>query len=566
MAGSECSETLILSIRGMDVQLRQKMKERFGPAEYLAAAEVPREKRIKAGIRITCRRWSRIITVCDEKDPALEAIISSVAAMGIASRCEAIDADFCLRRLSRLWALKNLLALAANSIRTYWALRRFRRDLGTFTGKRSNHKFWANPPDAPVLYINPALTRGARSGGAVAHTIGVVKGLIDIGLKVRAFSGLEQGLLPPSANAVKLSAPPLALPVEAMVFRLQYSIISRILSELKGEKLSFIYQRLVLGSIPGVFLADHYDVPLVIEYNGSEVWVSKNWGNGTAFEADFVQAENACLKAADVVVTVSEPLRADLLGRGIEPERILMQPNSVDVQIYDSDRFTSEDRKAERRKLGIGEMSRVVCFIGSFGAWHGVELLCRSFIELCRSQEELVEAHDVRLLMVGDGLLRSTCEDIVYKAGVEARVHFAGEVPQQDAPALLAAADILVSPHLPMTDGSAFFGSPTKLFEYMAMGKVIIASDLGQIGQVLNGSPSIVDLDADRISQEACSVLVPPGNQHQLTEALARTVSEYDKLTVLGKRARARVQSEHTWTQHVENIVQRLKDVKTGAG
>ena len=60
-----------------------------------------------------------------------------------------------------------------------------------------------------------------------------------------------------------------------------------------------------------------------------------------------------------------------------------------------------------------------------------------------------------------------------------------GAVAHDRVPALLDACDILVSPHVPLDARRGFFGSPTKLFEYMAMGKGIVASRLGQIGEVL---------------------------------------------------------------------------------
>ena len=64
---------------------------------------------------------------------------------------------------------------------------------------------------------------------------------------------------------------------------------------------------------------------------------------------------------------------------------------------------------------------------------------------------------------MSSSLLQNECE--------RKRVIFTGPVEHGEVPALLDACDILASPHVPLTDGSEFFGSPTKLFEYMAMGK-----------------------------------------------------------------------------------------------
>ena len=91
----------------------------------------------------------------------------------------------------------------------------------------------------------------------------------------------------------------------------------------------------------------------------------------------------------------------------------------------------------------------------------------------------------LRFLLIGSGALRARVEEILREAGAGDRVLMPGAVAHDRVPTLLDACDILVSPHVPLDAGAEFFGSPTKLFEYMAMGKGIVASRLGQIGEVL---------------------------------------------------------------------------------
>ena len=74
--------------------------------------------------------------------------------------------------------------------------------------------------------------------------------------------------------------------------------------------------------------------------------------------------------------------------------------------------------------------------------------------------------------------------EIAAKSNVTEECLFTGLIPQEKGPQYLAVADILVAPHVPNPDGTPFFGSPTKLFEYMAMGRGIVASNLDQIGEV----------------------------------------------------------------------------------
>jgi len=149
-----------------------------------------------------------------------------------------------------------------------------------------------------------------------------------------------------------------------------------------------------------------------------------------------------------------------------------------------------------------------------------------------------------RALMIGDGPQRRAAYDRVESTELRDCVAFTGLVPQEDGPRYLAACDILASPHVPNPDGSPFFGSPTKLFEYMAMGRAIVASELGQIGVVLRHGET--------------GWLVPPGDVGALAAGLERLVDDPSLRRRLGGAARQEVATRHTWRAHVERTIEAL--------
>jgi glycosyltransferase involved in cell wall biosynthesis len=117
------------------------------------------------------------------------------------------------------------------------------------------------------------------------------------------------------------------------------------------------------------------------------------------------------------------------------------------------------------------------------------------------------------------------------------KVIFTGSLPSEKVVEYLDASDILVSPHIPMPDGSRFFGSPTKLFEYMAMGKGIVASRLEQLAEVL---------EHDRTGW-----LVTPGDVEELTGAIRGLALDPAKRESLGMAARREAVELHSWARNV---------------
>jgi len=384
-----------------------------------------------------------------------------------------------------------------------------------------------------VTFLRSDLWTGVPAGGSVAHTAGVTDGFLRAGARLSFIATSLPALIDPGRTPVHL-VPPTRLynilrEVPYFAHGLRFRDAAR--RVLGRRPADFLYQRFDPSSHAGVALARRFGVPLVLEYNGSEVWIADHWDRPFRWRRLFVDTEEANLRHADLIVVVSEVLRDGLLARGVEPERVVVRPNGVDP-----DRFhPAVDGSAVRRRHGLDDRT-VVGFVGTFGMWHGAPVLARA------ARRILAERPDLRLLFVGDGRDRAACEAIL--EGQSDRVVFTGLVPQAAGPAHLAAMDILVAPHVPNADGTRFFGSPTKLFEYMAMGRAIVASRLEQIGDVLEDGRT--------------AVLVPPADETALARAILDLADDPGRRAVLGAAARRRALETHTWQAHVGGILDAL--------
>lgn len=393
---------------------------------------------------------------------------------------------------------------------------------------------------APAVYLRTDLVFEVRAGGAVAHTSGVLNALptsmpspifLTTAPVACVDSGIETHVIVPDSPWWDFG--------ELSLVAFGETFLERAESLLRHRPLAFVYQRHSVNNHTGLELACRARVPFVLEYNGSEVWVGRNWGSPLRYEAVAERIEDLNLHCATLVVVVSRALRDQLVGRGVAEEKILINPNGVDTGRYRPD----VDGNGVRLRYGLGG-HLVVGFIGTFGRWHGAEVLARAFVELLAA---FPEARDrVRLFLIGDGLTMPLVREILSGGGATDLCRFAGVVPQEDGPAHLAACDVLVSPHVPNPDGSAFFGSPTKLFEYMAMGRAIVASDLDQLGEVLEHGVT--------------AWLVPPADPSALASAIRRLIEDPQLCRRLGEAARQRAVRCHSWRAHVMAILDALAE------
>lgn len=389
------------------------------------------------------------------------------------------------------------------------------------------------------LYLRADLSFGLKAGGSVGHTAGVINHLGDVAGPPIVITSERVPTIRRDMEAHTIDPDEAFWNFQELPSFVMNRTLAHEADDIVNERpLAFIYQRYTVNGYAAVQLARRWKVPLVTEYNGSEVWVARHWGRPLRYEALSARIERLNLRAAHLVSVVSEPLADEVRSLGVDPRRVLVNPNGVDPDRYRPD----VDGGPVRARLGL-DARTVIGFIGTFGPWHGAEVLAEAFTSLLRSRPDLRDR--VRLLWIGDGVTLPRVRAIIEQGGAMDACVFTGLVAQEDGPAHLAACDIFASPHVPNADGSPFFGSPTKLFEYMAMGRGIVASSLDQIADVLEDGRT--------------ALLATPGDAGALAAGLARLVDEPALRDALGASARASVLARYTWRAHVRRTVEALE-------
>jgi glycosyltransferase involved in cell wall biosynthesis len=390
------------------------------------------------------------------------------------------------------------------------------------------------------VYLRTDLAFGLRSGGSIGHIAGVLNNLDQFAGKPIFLStdiiptvkkDLETYIILPKKQCWDLKELP------SICFNEIFEQGAQ--KYLKDKKVSFIYQRYSTNNYCGLKLARLYNVPFMLEYNGSEIWVHRHWGRPLKYERLSEGIELLNLKVADIVVVVSQAIKEELLTRGIDAEKILVNPNGVDPNRYSP----NVDGSGVRRQYYL-EGKSVIGFIGTFGKWHGAEILAEAFGQLLHKYPEYQRR--VILFMIGDGVTMSLVKRNIDKFAIKESCVLTGLIPQEEGPKYLSACDVLVASHKPNPDGTPFFGSPTKLFEYMAMGKGIVASNLNQIGEVLK--------------HDHTAWLVKPGDVESLMEGLKVLIDDTVRRKRLGQAARNEVVAKYTWKEHTRKIIEKLKE------
>ena len=259
-----------------------------------------------------------------------------------------------------------------------------------------------------------------------------------------------------------------------------------------------IYERQSLWSLTGLALAEHLDVPLVLEVNAPLVQEAKQFRELTLTDVA-ASIEEVLYRRAEAIFCVSRPLVRHVTELRGHPGDVHLSPNVVNV-----DRFRPAGPRSD------GEAPLIV-FVGSLKPWHGLETLI----------EALAQIPAGRLMLIGDGPLRRSLEKQALALGVTERVEFRGAVDHAEVPGLIAGADIAVAPYPAM---EPFYFSPLKIGEYLACGLPVVTSSLGDLAPMLRHRDN--------------AYLVRPGDVDDLARGLKALVDDRSMRRTLGQAGR----------------------------
>ena len=232
------------------------------------------------------------------------------------------------------------------------------------------------------------------------------------------------------------------------------------------------------------------------------------------------EAEVAVCKEADAVLAITHAVRHYLIDKGVESSKIFVLPNGVDSHRFQP---VPEDIKL-REELGLSD-GPVIGYVGSFVGYEGLDLLIDAFAKLVEHRP------DAHLLLVGDGDTRTALENQVNRLDLEERVVFTGRVSHDDVERYHSLIDIAPFPRTP--DIVCEFISPLKPFESMAMGQLVVASDVAALKEIIS------DGENGRLFKK--------GDSHSLFEVLNDVLSDDHRREQLANAGVDWVRANRDW-------------------
>jgi glycosyltransferase involved in cell wall biosynthesis len=325
----------------------------------------------------------------------------------------------------------------------------------------------------------------------------------------------------PLVDRIKASIPAALYELMEVVYSIP--AFFRLRRAVKAFQPDFIYERFSLFLFAGIWMRRLSGIPVLLEVN-SPLFEERAKNDGLKLHRLGRWSQRTIWNAVDYVLPVTRVLAATVRANGVPEERIAVIPNGINPQRFGA----APDRAAAKAALGLPPAATVLGFTGFIRGWNAVHRVV-----------DFVAAHadrlDLHYLVVGDGPAREALLAHAREKGVADRLTITGVVERDDVARHVAAFDIALLPAL------TEYSSPLKLFEYMYLGRAIVAPATDNIREILTDGRD--------------ALLFDPQVSGAMEAAILRLCEDAALRRRIGAQAHATIgEKSLTWSRNAERV------------
>jgi glycosyltransferase involved in cell wall biosynthesis len=236
------------------------------------------------------------------------------------------------------------------------------------------------------------------------------------------------------------------------------------------------------------------------------------------------------VQKAALVFPISRGLKDFYIGKGVAPERLIVAPDAVNLGHFS----VPEEREECRKRLDLPLDKKIVLYAGHLYERKG------AFVA-----GEAAPLLDDDTLMLFVGGTEDEIPNFTQRYGHDPRVRILGPKPHSDIPYYLKAADVLVLPNTAKDADARLYTSPMKLFEYMASGTPIVASDVPSLREILD---------------DTTAYFVKPDDAEALAVCIKKVMDEKEAANKKAEKALMSVK-EYSWKNRARKIIAAIETV-----
>lgn len=290
--------------------------------------------------------------------------------------------------------------------------------------------------------------------------------------------------------------------------------------------------------VPALWVAKKLNIPIIYEVRG--VWedtaVVNNSLKKDSFQYKVIRKlENHAAKNSNRLITISKGLKKEFISRGIEESKVNVVTNGVDINNFKYIDFQDKDLLKQHNLEG----KIVLGYVGSVIKLEGLEYLIKAIKKI------ITHESNIHLLIVGDGKERGELERQVNDLGLQNSITFVGRVPHELVNSYYSIMDMVVLPRINNVVSNIV--TPLKPLEIMAVGRPLIASDVGGITEFVEDGINGILFESENVEDLALKILKLINSQKRRDE--------------LSRQAREWVCSEKSWDKLAYGYVDIYKEL-----